>query len=797
MEASLKAFEAPHYLSDDEIDDIVGVLPTVAAATAIVANHVREQIQRKLKIQLREYRIAPDVIPELKGYIINQFLRSVVSPGEPIGITTGESIGGPMTQMTLNSFHQTGSAKSMGIDAFRELFNASVHRRNENTTIHFKNKNLSFDEALELRRVIVGTSVGYLTKANEIITTTENGQPLSLMQRGWWYQMYGVIMNKELMDSRYFLRLHLNTTLLYTYKVTLDDVARALEADRPQVLQCVCSPSSVGIIDVYPDERVIRKALTDALGNSSAGITDANASLLFLQLFVAPNLGDVTVKGVPGITQLFPIAVTTWSIVLKEEPYMDESRLETYVASLKANKTPQETIDAQLEMVNRSWLLNLDMIRMRITGISVTKLRETLELVGITVAQAPTDPETGTPQPGENPSRFIITMPVGWEQVANEGEPEPPAGTKRKPPHPGKYVNKLIEKEEAKVDRAVANAKKAGARFPLREVTPLMRAGTYVYAEANGTNLKQMLAHPLIDPRRTISNNPHEILATLGIEACRNFIAREFYDMITGNAAYVNPRYIALIADFMTNMGIVVPITSRGVARQNRGAWADASFEHPVEVFIKAAMSGRWEEVLSTSASIFVGKRAFLGTGYMALGLRNDVLTEIEKRAAAEQDKEVSVEAAQRDAAHVIGDVQFDSDRLRYEEGAVGTLDDAMFNTPDPFGNPASAGYQAPMVVKGAEAAILPLPDENAPAVPIVIAGASLLAPKGPVPRIQVTVLPLAPWVAAIIQVADPDEDESGLPPLDNMDFNSLMGLIAPPPAEAAVPQIDMAAFLA
>src|ERR1700753_3893217 len=53
-----------------------------------------------------------------------KYLKSVVDPGEAVGIVAGQSVGEPSTQMTLNTFHLAGhSAKNvtLGIPRLREI----------------------------------------------------------------------------------------------------------------------------------------------------------------------------------------------------------------------------------------------------------------------------------------------------------------------------------------------------------------------------------------------------------------------------------------------------------------------------------------------------------------------------------------------------------------------------------------------------------------------------------------------------------------------------------------------------
>lgn len=69
-----------------------------------------------------------------------KYMKSVVDPGEAVGIVAGQSVGEPSTQMTLNTFHLAGhSAKNvtLGIPRLREIvMTASNHITTPMMTLH-------------------------------------------------------------------------------------------------------------------------------------------------------------------------------------------------------------------------------------------------------------------------------------------------------------------------------------------------------------------------------------------------------------------------------------------------------------------------------------------------------------------------------------------------------------------------------------------------------------------------------------------------------------------------------------
>jgi hypothetical protein len=75
-------------------------------------------------------------------------------------------------------------------------------------------------------------------------------------------------------------------------------------------------------------------------------------------------------------------------------------------------------------------------------------------------------------------------------------------------------------------------------------------------------------------------------------------------------------RHITLMADFVSNVGILSAINATGIGRQNIGALAKSTYRRQMEVISKAAVSGELYKVKSVSAQVLLGKRPTIGTGY-------------------------------------------------------------------------------------------------------------------------------------------------------------------------------------
>lgn len=584
-------------LSESDIKDVLNSFPQIVAINDIIAQKIRSQIQNKLSIQLKDKglkliadpknpsRVNPEAIQRLKDLIAQQHYNSLVQPGEAVGIRAAESIGQPVTQMALNSFHSAGSSANVsgGIQAVKELYNMSQKRSYESTYIQFKEKYLSFEDAINLRRKLVGITIQDLVKTKEYI-------PYNSEQEPSYYKLYLDIYNKSIpRNTTDFLRLTFDKSKMYAYNVSLEEIIESMESNE---IVCIPSPSILGVIDIYPiPEIVIEKNKRDFDEQVRPGLSYENASVLFLQVSFEQTMASTVIHGIEGITKIIPQGKdTTWGIVKYEERV--------------ANKPKQ-------------WKLGLDKIRLDISGIPIEKLEGLLEVCKMKIIEG--ENKFRTPEayaiiqmPDKVPvnlfEKEVYDTTFGEEYIVYEDSPS-------------KYMDKLLKKDDEIRKKEIKEDKIKGIYKRQRE-TEILRYGYHISAIADGTNLTAVLSHPDIDETRTWCSNPHDMFKSLGIEAARNFLMIE-YERVFFDDNYVNPKHLTLVADFQTSLGRLLSITPRSVALQNPGPLAKASFEEPMKAFIEGAAFGRVENIRNTSTSIFVGKRMIMGTG--SFGTRLDI----------------------------------------------------------------------------------------------------------------------------------------------------------------------------
>lgn len=605
----------------DGVDGEEAALPDFVCLTDEIAQHERNEVREKLALQLLDIKLDRRILPDLRKTIREKHYRSLLPAGEPCGIRAAEGIGAPITQSALSSFHQSGSATavSTGIDAVKELYNVTRERKNPVTTIHFKNKNMSFEDVIEARRSIVGCPVKMLTSAETIMKVVGTSRP-------YWYKYYASCNNfriEDIDDCVYFLRLVIKTELLYAYRVTMKDICTAFNSEST-ISYCIPSPAVDHTIDIFPN----RSAVTGSTINKEM----QNDALEVLALEdIRRRLSEIVVSEhnrIKSISQISPVVEPTFSIVSFDERYFEDRQYKVWI----------------------------DPIKMRLKGIPFSKLNTLFKEAGIEIKNSPIDPDLQMTQEYNNMNDvendvYVVKLPEQkiipvtpeentkfadlFDRFSAERSYDKNTGeltlTVPSTIKVVEYIDFLLKLESARLDVDIKRQETA-KKIPVRNISKLFRAGHYVYARARGSHLRKVLAHPLVDSRRSTCNDFHEMCNVLGIEAVRNAMVLEYHEIVQQNDSYVTNCHIEAIAAFQTSLGYLMAITSDSVARSGVGAFSLSSFDKSMDRFTAAAAAGSKESTASTSTSIFVGRQMKLGTGAVEVEIDAAKMSEAERK---------------------------------------------------------------------------------------------------------------------------------------------------------------------
>jgi len=137
-----------------------------------------------------------------------------------------------------------------------------------------------------------------------------------------------------------------------------------------------------------------------------------------------------------------------------------------------------------------------------------------------------------------------------------------------------------------------------------------------------GNNLKEIINMKEIDVSRTISNDPYEMADVFGIEAARQLIINEIHEVLNNQGLDIDIRHLKLVADAMTNTGVVSGVTRMGIISQKSSILARATFETPVKQFVNATIKGNKDKLASVVENIILNQPVPVGTGLPGLQVK-------------------------------------------------------------------------------------------------------------------------------------------------------------------------------
>tara|TARA_B100000927_G_scaffold291714_2_gene296029 strand:- start:5059 stop:9582 length:4524 start_codon:yes stop_codon:yes gene_type:complete len=174
--------------------------------------------------------------------INNNYKKSIIAPGEMVGMIAAQSIGEPTTQLTLNTFHFAGVASksnvTRGVPRIEEILSLSENPKNPSCTIYL-NENDKYDQNKSKEYI---NKLEY-TKLREIVETCEicfDPDDLNTLIKDDEELMHEYKEFEELLDeckssldeskdkSKWIIRFSMNKTEMLDKNITMEDVHFAL-----------------------------------------------------------------------------------------------------------------------------------------------------------------------------------------------------------------------------------------------------------------------------------------------------------------------------------------------------------------------------------------------------------------------------------------------------------------------------------------------------------------------------------------------------------------------------------------
>jgi hypothetical protein len=558
----------------NEIRDIIDNLPWTPASIEEIRRSIRKNVQRRLSLELRNIEIPDDGVGELRKMIYVSFCKALIQPGTPMGMLTAETIMGPITQSTLNTFHYAGTEKgaNMGIEPVKEMTSATVERASPQIYLHFKDKNLTYDEVYRHTTAVVGVTLQDLLDESTTLEYTPGGAGSEV-----WVNTYlsTVAAAHQIADPRrpgmLFQRLRFNVTKLYAHGLLLSDVCNKLTAVNGwKGIVCILSPTFLGIVDLHFDVSEFRTAAAQMsiagrisfLGDDEM-VANRNTALLVIKRIIEPRLSKEIVAGVENNNWLVPKKVDTLSTVLVVQDCLSNPSY-------------------KLVRINFS-------LKMK-TGVPYQKIIDCFTYGGYPVLWV-----------GRKIKKVTISGLDVPKEVQDECNNE-------------YYQWSMLLSSELPASQILPTLMERQSQAEENDNQDLIRASKYFYALVGGKNLSGTMMLPFVDQTETYGENYQDTKNILGVDASRILIASEYERLLVD--PYINPASIMNQVDTQTCTGNFMSMSSRATLRRDVGSIPEASFEKAMDAFAKRAPFGRREDTRSTSSCVALGLPINLGTGF-------------------------------------------------------------------------------------------------------------------------------------------------------------------------------------
>ncbi|KAL8734969.1 MAG: hypothetical protein Q9181_003001 [Wetmoreana brouardii] len=502
-----------------------------------------------------------------------KYMKSVVDPGEAVGIVAGQSIGEPSTQMTLNTFHLAGHAAknvTLGIPRLREIvMTASRSISTPTMTLHLIEE-LDEQAGEQFAKVITKLTL------SEVI---DNARVTERIDKGIGYE------RAKIYDIR--LDLFPSDEYIETYAIQTGDILRAIELKLVPLLT-----------------KAMKKELTQK-GDGKLLKTSA----------AQPEIGKST-----GVTRNGP------SRPEAEHEGGDDDEDNDGDDDATNNKKKQ----------NRSEAISYGAPDEEEEDIARNAQRQStpdMEMEDECIAhsspggyQAP-EAATSQAESDDEPETDSDTMKA--RDIEDRIRNKHPFVTRFAFDHQqGSWCEIRLEYDMNTAKVLLLPILESCLHQSVIQAIPGIGAATYTCEKISGSkdktqdliltqgvNLRAMHNYQsFVNPHKIFTNDIAAMLDLYGVEAARRSIIREMDGVFKSHSITVDMRHLNLIADFMTRGGGFSAFNRLGM----RGAvspFMKMSYETTLQFVASAVLDGDWDTLEGPSGRIVAGRVSQVGTG--------------------------------------------------------------------------------------------------------------------------------------------------------------------------------------
>ena len=246
--------------------------------------------------------------------IVYHYKKSIVAPGEMVGMIAAQSIGEPTTQMTLNTFHFAGVASksnvTRGVPRVEEILSLTENTKNPSVTIYLKDEDkYNREKAQNIMNVIEHTKLRDIVETSEICYDPDDSATLVDADRIMieQYNEFETLFDECIEEvqskkekSKWVLRFSFDKIAMLEKNITMDDVNFAVKNSYKDDVSCVYS-------DYNSDSLIFRIRMNNVIQNKKSikqHPLDQSDEIYLLTGFQNQLLDNIILRGVKNIDRV-------------------------------------------------------------------------------------------------------------------------------------------------------------------------------------------------------------------------------------------------------------------------------------------------------------------------------------------------------------------------------------------------------------------------------------------------------------------------------------------------------------
>lgn len=547
-----KNLKTAHYEQKVKYDPVLAKY-NPAKYLGSVSEKFHDKLESYLEDKAKEFKSRESVSAKrFRALMQLKYMRSLINPGEAVGIIASQSVGEPSTQMTLNTFHFAGHGAAnvtLGIPRMREIImTASSAIKTPQMTLPIWD-DVSDEQAdlfcKSISKVVLSEVVDKVT----VIETTGSSDGNAPSRS---YAINMKFFSKEEYNEQYDVSAEELQNVISNKFLTQLETAILKEVKK----QKKTSLPEVGV--AVPTSHV---ALNEAAEGSVDKATQDN------------DEEEARKKGKQAVSY--------------EDP--DDEELETMRQAEKSSD--EEELDSDKEAKDSDAESDSDV-----------EMDDAIERTAVETTKNLNKSQRDRQHAVTSKQRFVTKYNFDDENGKwCEFRLELAADTEKL-----LMVNIVEEICKKSVIREVPHIDRCVHSEPVNNKRMLV---------TEGVNFQAMWdQEAFIDVDAITSNDVASVLRTYGVEAARNTIVNEINNVFSRYAISVSFRHLDLIADMMTRQGTYLAFNRQGM-ETSTSSLMKMSYETTCQFLTKAVLDNEREELESPSARIVLGKLSNVGTG--------------------------------------------------------------------------------------------------------------------------------------------------------------------------------------